>query len=160
MNELWWLILPIAAGIGALISKYHTPQQRFPADYFKGLRYLLNEQPDKAIDVFTRLLDVDAETADTQLALGALFRKRGEVDRAIVLHQKLLSQNPLPEQQRQLLLIELGEDYLSAGLLDRAEQFSKNSAMPKHIAAMPCNSCLIFTNKNMIGNVASSLLNS
>jgi len=90
--------------------------------YFVGLNYLLNEQPDKAVDVFIRMLGVDSDTFETHLAMGNLFRRRGEVDRAIRIHQNLISQSNLSRPIRIQSLIELGRDYLSAGLYDRAER--------------------------------------
>jgi len=128
MNELFWLLLPVAALSGWLTAKYNLWSQppSFPsisADYFKGLNYLLNEQPDKAIDIFVELIDddIDAEAIETHLALGALFRRRGEVNRAIQIHQNLMAQTTLNEQQRHQAALELGLDYQRAGLLDRAE---------------------------------------
>lgn len=90
-------------------------------EYFKGLNYVLNEQPDKAIEVFVRMLEVDSETVETHLALGNLFRRRGEVDRAIRIHQNLIARPTLEREQRALALLELGMDYMRSGLLDRAE---------------------------------------
>lgn len=79
----------------------------FP-DYFKGLNYLINEQPDKAIEVFVKMLEVDSETVETHLALGVLFRRRGEVDRAIRIHQNLIARPALSKEQRSQALLELG----------------------------------------------------
>ena len=90
-------------------------------EYFKGLNYVLNEQPDKAIEVFVKMLEVDSETVETHLALGNLFRRRGEVDRAIRIHQNLIARPSLEKDQRALALLELGMDYMRSGLLDRAE---------------------------------------
>lgn len=94
-------------------------------DYFKGLNYVLNEQPDKAIEVFVKILEVDSETVETHLALGNLFRRRGEVDRAIRIHQNLIARPNLSQEQRTLALLELGMDYMRSGLLDRAEGLFK-----------------------------------
>jgi lipopolysaccharide biosynthesis regulator YciM len=94
----------------------------FPrVEYFKGLNFLLNEQPDKAIEVFIRMVEVDSETVETHFALASLFRRRGEVDRAIRLHQNLIARPNLTRRDRHQALRELGEDYMRAGLLDRAE---------------------------------------
>ena len=90
-------------------------------EYYRGLRYLINEQPDKAIEVFLKLLEVDGETVEVHLALGNLFRRRGEVDRAIRIHQNLIARPTLSNEQRSQALVELGVDYLRSGLLDRAE---------------------------------------
>jgi lipopolysaccharide biosynthesis regulator YciM len=89
--------------------------------FFRGLNYLLNEQPDKAIDVFIQMLEVDSDTVETHLALGNLFRRRGEVDRAIRIHQNLIARPTLSRDQRAQALLELGQDYMRAGLFDRAE---------------------------------------
>ena len=91
------------------------------ADYYRGLNYLLEEQPDKAIEVFIRMVEVDTETVETHFALGSLFRRRGEVDRAIRIHQNLIARPNLKRRQRHQALYALGEDYMRAGLLDRAE---------------------------------------
>ena len=94
----------------------------FSNQYFQGLNYLLNEQPDKAIQIFLEMAEVNEDTVETHLALGSLFRRRGEVDRAIRLHQNIISKHSLNETQRMQALLELGEDYMRAGLFDRAEK--------------------------------------
>jgi lipopolysaccharide biosynthesis regulator YciM len=123
-----FLLLPIAAASGWILARRAGPPRRRDsargsADpvFFRGLNYLLNEQPDKAIDVFLKLAEVDGETAETHLALGALFRRRGEVDRAIRIHQNLVARETLSTAQRGYALYELGRDYMLAGLFDRAE---------------------------------------
>ena len=124
---LLFILLPIAALSGWWIGRrspekpiQHT-KTAFSSSYFKGLNFLLNEQPDKAIDVFVKMLEVDSETVETHLALGNLFRRRGEGDRAIRIHQNLIARPTLNKEQRALALFELGQDYLRAGLLGRAE---------------------------------------
>ncbi len=89
--------------------------------YFKGLNYLLNDESERAIDVFIELAKTSSETFEPQLALGNLYRRKGEVDKAIKLHQALISQPNLPEKYRTKALLAMGKDYMSAGLLDRAE---------------------------------------
>ena len=129
INEWFWffLLLPIAAATGWLIGRRggerHSDSQvsRLSTTYFRGLNYLLNEQPDKAIEVFLRIAELDHDTFETQVALGHLFRRRGEVDRAIRLHQALVQRNGLNDQQKVQALLALGEDYMRSGLLDRAE---------------------------------------
>jgi len=122
-----FLLLPIAAISGWVIGRRGQSTEsamqksEIPIDYIKGLNYLLNEQPDKAIDVFIQMLDVNSETVETHLALGSLFRRRGEVDRAIRIHQNLIARPTLNSEQRMQALNELGQDYMRAGLLDRAE---------------------------------------
>lgn len=93
-----------------------------PRDYLLGLNYLLNEEPDKAVDIFIKMLEVDSDTVETHLAVGKLFRRRGEVDRAIRIHQNLIARPQLEDTYRKQSLFELGQDYLSAGVLDRAER--------------------------------------
>ncbi|WP_338065335.1 lipopolysaccharide assembly protein LapB [Thiospirillum jenense] len=129
--EWLFLLLPVAAASGWWVARRNeTPRRRAnhaAADtvFFRGLNYLLNEQPDKALDVFLKFAEIDGETAETYLALGALFRRRGEVERAIRVHQDLVARVKLPIAQRSLALYELGRDYLHAGLFDRAESLFK-----------------------------------
>ncbi len=129
LNEWFWffLFLPLAALSGWVIGRRggqrhgDTQVSRLSSTYFRGLNYLLNEQPDKAIELFLHIAELDKETFETQVALGHLFRRRGEVDRAIRLHQGLVQRNDLSDQQKVQALLALGEDYLRSGLLDRAE---------------------------------------
>lgn len=126
MQELLWLLLPLAAASGWFAAR-RSPSRpsrdsvRQPPSYFKGLNHLLNEEPDKAIDVFVQLLEVDSDTVETHLALGNLFRRRGEVERAIRIHQNLIARPALTAEERGQALLELGQDYMRAGLFDRAE---------------------------------------
>lgn len=125
--ELLFLLLPLAALSGWLLGRRDARAARsneylaLSSDYFTGLNFLLNEQPDKAIEVFVHMLEVDSDTVDTHFALGNLFRRRGEVERAIRIHQNLIARPTLNRQQREQALYELGIDYMRAGLLDRAE---------------------------------------
>ncbi len=125
--ELWWLLaIPLFFALGWMAARVdirHVVRESraLPKSYFKGLNFLLNEQPDKAIDAFLEAAKVDSETAELHFALGNLFRRRGETDRAIRMHQNLVEREGLKEEQRQHALAELGHDYLKAGLLDRAE---------------------------------------
>src|SRR5210317_995016 len=95
--------------------------RKFSNRYFQGLNYLLDEQPDKAIAVFIEMAEVTADTVETHLALGSLFRRRGEVERAIRVHQNIIAKPGLEKGQKTRALLELGEDYMRAGLFDRAE---------------------------------------
>jgi lipopolysaccharide biosynthesis regulator YciM len=126
--EWLFLLLPVAAASGWWLARREarssTGTQR-GTNFFHGLNYLLNEQPDKAIDVFLKLAEVDSETVETHLALGALFRRRGEVDRAIRVHQNLVARRSLDDAHRGYALYELGRDYMLAGLFDRAENLFK-----------------------------------
>ncbi len=90
-------------------------------DYLKGLNFLLNEQTDQAVEHFLRMVRVDDKTIETHFALGSLFRRRGEVDRAIRIHQNIIARPDLANEQRDQALYSLAKDYLAAGLLDRAE---------------------------------------
>jgi len=124
--ELLFLLLPLAALSGWLLGRRDMRDggrqfSHLSSDYFKGLNFLLNEQPDKAIEVFIHMLAVDSDTVDTHFAVGNLFRRRGEVDRAIRIHQNLIARPTLNRLQRDQALYELGTDYMRAGLLDRAE---------------------------------------
>lgn len=137
MMELFWLLLPVAAASGWWAARRsvlgRNPPAAHSADYFKGLNYLIDEQPDQAIEVFTRMADVDRNTAEIHLALGSLFRRRGEVDRAIHIHGSLIARTHLTTDQRQRAMLELGEDYLRAGLFDRAEElFRQLLEQPDH----------------------------
>jgi len=124
--NIFWLLLPVAALSGWWIGRLNQEKERSPKnihpEYFKGLNFVLNEQPDKAIEVFIRMTEVDSETVETHLALGNLFRRRGEVDRAIRVHQNLIASPTLNQDQRAHALLELGMDYMRSGLLDRAEK--------------------------------------
>ncbi|PWF54575.1 lipopolysaccharide assembly protein LapB [Massilia glaciei] len=126
--ELWWLLgIPVFFGLGWVAARVDIKQlvsesRTLPSGYFKGLNFLLNEQPDKAIDAFIEIVKLDSESADMHFALGNLFRRRGEIERAIRVHQNLLARPDLPQEQQMQAQYELGMDYLKAGLLDRAEE--------------------------------------
>jgi lipopolysaccharide biosynthesis regulator YciM len=91
-------------------------------DYLKGLNFLLNEQTDQALEHFLKMVRVDDRTIETHFALGSLFRRRGEIDRAIRIHQNIIARPDLAAEQRDQALFSLAKDYLKAGLLDRAEK--------------------------------------
>lgn len=124
---MWWLLaLPAFFALGWIAArvdiKHLVRESRaLPRSYFRGLNFLLNEQPDQAIEAFLEAARVDTETIELHFALGNLFRRRGETDRAIRVHQNLVDREGLSEAQRLNALAELGQDYLKAGLLDRAE---------------------------------------
>lgn len=128
MFETWWLlVLPLVFGLGWMAARFDvrqliSEQGALPRSYFKGLNFLLNEQPDQAIDAFVEVARLDPETTELHFALGALFRRRGETERAIRVHQNLATRPDLPEPEREHALYELGQDFLRAGLLDRAEE--------------------------------------
>ncbi|MFK2905706.1 lipopolysaccharide assembly protein LapB [Dyella ginsengisoli] len=140
MNPLYALLLLPVAFISGWWTARRAGARRSGAkvselssDYFRGLNYLLNEEQDKAIEVFLKLAEYNRDTVETHLALGNLFRRRGEVDRAIRLHQHLVSRPGLSDAMKTVALLELGEDYMRAGLLDRAETlFCDLVAMDAH----------------------------
>jgi lipopolysaccharide biosynthesis regulator YciM len=108
-----------------------------PNSYFRGLNFLLNEQPDRAIDSFIDAVKIDPDTLELHFTLGAMFRRRGETERAIRIHQALLARTDLPDAQRQHALLELARDYLKAGMLDRAEEgFAALKSSAVKIAAL------------------------
>lgn len=118
-------LLPLAAMSGFFMGRKQRKGKdgdSLSSNYIKGLNYLLNEQPDKAVDAFIDLLKVDTDTVETHLALGNLFRKRGEVDRAIRLHQNLIARPQLSEKERNIALYQLGLDYNAVGMYDRSEK--------------------------------------
>jgi lipopolysaccharide biosynthesis regulator YciM len=141
--EFWWLLaFPLFFGLGWLAARIDikhlvSESRSLPRSYFKGLNFLLNEQPDKAIEAFIEVVKVDPETIELHFALGNLFRRRGETERAIRMHQNLLERGDLGQEQRLAALFELGQDYLKAGLLDRSEEvFDKLRDTPHRGAAL------------------------
>ncbi len=134
-----FLLLVLAAAAGWLVARIQALREikkhgRMANDYFRGLNFLLNEEPDKAIDIFLELAEkrtpsgyrvrghASSEVVDTHMALGSLFRRRGEMDKAIRFHKHIIAQPQLTDRQRTQALRELARDYLQAGLLDRAER--------------------------------------
>ncbi|TDE23571.1 lipopolysaccharide assembly protein LapB [Vibrio owensii] len=139
MLELLFLLLPIAAAYGWYMGHRSAQQDKqkqshqISRQYVTGLNLLLSDQSDKAVDHFIELLQVDNETIDTHLALGNLFRSRGEVDRAIRIHQNLISRSGLTLDQKNLALQQLAKDYMASGFLDRAEKiFEQLVEEPDH----------------------------
>src|SRR5882724_5959377 len=127
--DLQWLLLglPIAFALGWLASRFDLRQVKrdnrdAPRAYFKGLNLLLNEQHDKAIDAFIEAVQNDPDTTELHFALGNLFRRRGEFERAVRVHQHLLSRGDLKVGDRDRAQHELAQDFMKAGLFDRAEQ--------------------------------------
>ena len=139
LQDLIWVLLPLAVLSGWFAGRRDQRRRPNPGDdgysarYFRGINFVINEQPDKAIEVFTRMLEVNTETVETHLALGSLFRRRGEAERAIRIHQNLMARPTLDRDQRALALCELALDYHKAGLLDRAENlFTELAEIPAH----------------------------
>ena len=125
--EPWMLLIfPLFFGMGWLAARIDIKQlvdesSVLPRSYFQGLNFLLNEQQDKAIDAFIEVVKVDPQTVELHFALGSLFRRRGEVDRALRMHLNLVERADLDKEKRHQALFELAQDYLKAGILDRAE---------------------------------------
>ena len=123
----------LLATAGWMLGRFGEREEEDPPpplniDYLKGLNFLLNEQTDQALEVFLKMVRVDDKTIETHFALGSLFRRRGEVDRAIRIHQNIIARPNLASEQRDQALFSLAKDYLKAGLLDRAENlFSRLS---------------------------------
>lgn len=130
--EYWWLIaLPLFFALGWVAARVDIHQllsesSNLPAAYFKGLNFLITDQHDKAIEAFTEAVQANADSLELHFALGSLFRRSGEVDRAINLHLTLLNRKELPSLQRQAVKAELAQDYLKAGLFDRAEELFRS----------------------------------
>lgn len=128
MFELLFLLLPIAAAYGWYMGdrnakqKYFNQSNRLSREYVDGLNFLLSNQKDKAVDLFLDMLKEDEGTLEAHLTLGNLFRSRGEVDRAIRIHQALMESSSLTFEQRLLAIQQLGRDYMAAGFYDRAEE--------------------------------------
>ena len=126
--EFWWLLaLPVFFGMGWVAARIDlksllSESRALPSSYFRGLNFLLNEQPDRAIESFLQVAKENPQTVELQFALGSLFRRRGEVDRAIRMHQDLVNREDLDPDQRREASFELAEDYFKAGLLDHAER--------------------------------------
>jgi lipopolysaccharide biosynthesis regulator YciM len=130
------LALFVAAAAGWLIARVwpahrarSDPNARaLPQAYFQGLNFVLNEEPDKALEIFLRMVEVDNQTVETHFALGNLYRRRGEVDRAIRVHENIMARPSLSQEHRLHAMLALGEDYFRAGLFDRAERFFQQLA--------------------------------
>jgi len=131
MLELLFLLLPIAAAYGWYMGRRSAQQgkqqeaNRLSREYVTGVNFLLSNQQDKAVDLFLDMLKEDTTDVEAHLTLGNLFRSRGEVDRAIRIHQSLMESTSLDYDQRLLAIQQLGRDYMAAGLYDRAESMFK-----------------------------------
>ena len=104
----------------------YTTNNTYSSEYYRGLNYLLNNEDDKALKIFTDLIDVDSSTIETHLALGGVYRRRGEFDKAILIHQNLLSRPKLDKSIKNQTLYELAKDFFSAGLYDKSEKILLN----------------------------------
>ncbi len=127
MQELLFLLLPVAATYGWVMGRNSVRQAQrressiLSRHYYKGLNFLLSDQPDRAVDTLIKMINLDSDTVETHIAMGNFFRHRGELDRAIRVHQNLVSKEELSEAQKLQSLRELGRDYMLAGFLERAE---------------------------------------
>jgi lipopolysaccharide biosynthesis regulator YciM len=150
--ETWWLFaLPIVFALGWVGARWDMRLEKRENDIerlaqqkstFKGLNLLLNEEPDKAIDALVQIAQLDPETTELHFALGSLFRRRGETERAIRVHQHLANRDDLASRHRDHAAYELGRDFLRAGLLDRAET-SLNQVSPQSKFGIPAKESLL-----------------
>ena len=144
MQALLWLLLPIAAASGWWMARYSESKKKtrsramLNSAYGQGLNYLLNEQHDKASEVLIQMVEVDPDTVELHLALGSLFRQRGEVDQAIAVHQNIIARSKLSKVLRNQASLELGRDFLKAGLLDRAERLLLSLLKRKEYEKVVC----------------------
>lgn len=143
MVEILFLLLPLAfySGWKAARNKFNNnkiKQRQLSGHFVKGVNYLLNEEPDKALEIFLNHPDIDEYTAETYQLLGNLFRNRGEVDRALRVHQNLIARANLSNQQTHKAMFSLGQDFFAAGMLDRAEsvfhELLNNTKSDKHLS--------------------------
>lgn len=148
MGELLFLLLPIAAGYGWYMGRRSASnaerdnQQQLSEKYVAGLNYLLSDQEDKAVDLFVEMIRVDSDTIETHMALANLFRRKGEVNRALKLHQNLVNRPGLTEEQHCHALFELGLDYMAAGIYDRAESTFLELVSFRHYRVAACKQLL------------------
>ena len=139
--EPWWFILvPVLFGLGWVAARVDFKQmlsesKQLPDSYFKGLNFLLNEEPDRAIDAFIEVAKLDSETTELHFALGSLFRRRGEMERAIRVHQSLLARTDLSAADKENAQFEIAQDFLKAGMLDRAEAAFEAVSQGRHAVA-------------------------
>ena len=143
MIELLLLLLPLAFYSGwrssrKSLARKQKKQRKLSDSFVKGVNFLLSEEPDKALEVFLNNPDIDEYTAETYQLLGNLFRNRGEVDRALRVHQNLISRTSLNASQKQKAMFSLGKDFFAAGMLDRAEsvfqELLSNISIVKHVS--------------------------
>lgn len=146
-----WPAIGLAFLLGVVVARWlfrkisNRSGQKVNSEYFKGLNFLLNEETDKAIEVFIKALEVDSETVELHLALGGLFRRKGQVDRATRIHQNLVARPTLTDDQRMQAVYELAQDYYKAGWLDRAENLFKELMGSDAYRAMAINGlCQIY----------------
>jgi lipopolysaccharide biosynthesis regulator YciM len=128
LESIWILlgVLFLGGAIGFYAARKPRPSavgaERLRGNYMAGVNFLVNEQPDRALEAFLRAAELDGDTVETHFALGSLYRRRGEVDRAIKIHQNIATRESLEPAQREQASFALAQDYLKAGMLDRAER--------------------------------------
>jgi|TARA_B110000091_G_scaffold48820_1_gene53665 lipopolysaccharide biosynthesis regulator YciM len=148
MQELLFLLLPVAMayswfmGRNSIKQKDQTAKQDLSIKYSTGLNYLLSNQQDKAIDYLLEALKVEDDTVEAHFAMANLFRRRGELDRALKVHEHLVRQGHLPSKDKQQAIFELGKDFLSAGLYDRAEKMFTKLLKSKNYGLKSINNLL------------------
>jgi len=148
MQELLFLLLPVAMayswfmGRNSIKQKDQTEKQDLSIKYSTGLNYLLSNQQDKAIDYLLEALKVEDDTVEAHFAMANLFRRRGELDRALKVHEHLVRQGHLPSKDKQQAIFELGKDFLSAGLYDRAEKMFTKLLKSKNYGLKSINNLL------------------
>jgi len=136
--QYWWLlILPVFFILGWLAARVDIKQlisesTTLPATYFKGLNFLISDQHDKAVDAFSEAIHANTDSLELHFALGSLFRRTGQTDRAINMHLNLLEKKELTDGQAEAVKAELAQDYLKAGLYDRAEELFKGLNDPRY----------------------------
>ena len=129
--EYWWLlVLPLFFTLGWIAARVDIKQllsesTALPAAYFKGLNFLISDQHGKAVDAFSEAIEANTDSLELHFALGSLFRRTGETDRAINMHLNMLDKKELTKNQKSAVKAELAQDYLKAGLFDRAEELFK-----------------------------------
>ncbi len=135
MMEWFWLLLPLAAASGwfsaSMKKAGEIDQPRIPPEFLLGLNMLLDQRHENAVEVFIKLFAVNTDTVETHLVLGNLFRQKGEIEKAIRIHKNIIARPNLDRQHRANALFEIGRDYFTAGLLDRAEKFYRLSLSEK-----------------------------
>lgn len=157
MLELLFLLLPVAAAYGWYMGRRSAQQDkqqesnRLSREYVAGVNFLLSNQQDKAVDLFLDMLKEDSGTVEAHLTLGNLFRSRGEVDRAIRIHQSLMESASLSYEQRLLAIQQLGRDYMAAGFMTAQKTCLNSSPMKRISALVPCSSYCLFIRRPATG---------
>ena len=140
-NILLYLLLVVAVGAGYLMGRKdrrrERPQEAVIKDYYQGLNFLLGDRPELGVDRFIHAMEVSDQTIDVHLAMAGVVRRRGEVDKAIRIHQNLLASPVLSDPNKQLVELELARDYHAAGLLDRAEKLLQQIVKRKGSQELP-----------------------